>query len=128
MPYPCADMFTRNNTHQGVSVPLRQSLEMSVSFGESYQLPASLFGPDLVSRVVVEVTDEFPQKILYSSTIDILLSYGPGVDINRVECQASWIDKPVHLQFVKPSGVELKKFGVMGSIRNSSPTSWKPQV
>ena len=100
MPYPCADMFTMSNTHQGVSVPLRQCLEMSVLFGESYQLPASLFGPDLVSRVVMEVTDESTEKILYSSTTDILLVYGPDVDINRVECQASWMGKPVHLQFV----------------------------
>ena len=63
-------MFTINNTQQGVSVPLRQCLVMSVLFGESHQLPASLFGPDLVSRVVVGVTGESPEKILYSSTTD----------------------------------------------------------
>ena len=55
-------MPTMNSTQTGMSVPLRQCLVMSVLFGESYQLPAALFGPEVVSRVVVGVTGEAPEE------------------------------------------------------------------
>ena len=114
-----------NSTQTGVSVPLRQCLVMSVLFGESHQLPAALFSPEVVSKVVVGVTGEYPEKILYSPATDILLVYGSEIDINRVkvqlECLASWMGKPVHLQCVRPSGKELRKFGVVGTVQ--SPTT-----
>ena len=107
------------------SVPLRQCLVMSVVYGESYHLPATLFGPELVKQVVVGVTGECPEKIFHSSSSDILLVYGPKVDLNKVRVQleylASWLGKPVKIKCVRPSGVELKKFGVMGAL--PSPTS-----
>ena len=55
-----------NSTQTGMSVPLRQCLVMSVLFAESHQLPAALFSPEVVSKVVVGVTGEYPEKILYS--------------------------------------------------------------
>ena len=57
-------MFPMNSTQAGMSVPLRQCLVMSVLFGESHQLPAALFSPKVVSKVVVGVTGEYPEKIL----------------------------------------------------------------
>ena len=88
-------MFTMNSTQPSMSVPIRQCLVMSVMFGESHQLPATLFSPDLVGRVLVGVTGEYPEEVLYSSATDILLVYGSDVDINRVkvqlECLASWM-------------------------------------
>ena len=114
-------MPTMNSTQTGMSVPLRQCLVMSVLFGESHQLPAALFSPEVVSKVVVGVTGEYPEKILYSPATDILLVYGLEIDINRVkaqlECLASWMGKPVHLQCVRPSGKELRKFGVVGTVQ-----------
>ena len=88
--------------------------------GESHQLSATLFSPDLVGQVAVGVTGEHPDKVLYSSTTDILLVYNPEVDTNRVKVQlgslASWMGKPVHLKCKRPSGKELLKFGVQGTI------------
>ena len=49
-------MFPMNGTQAGMSVPFRQCLVMSVLFGESHQLPAALFSPEVVSKVVVGVT------------------------------------------------------------------------
>ena len=93
--------------------------------GESHQLPAALFSQDLVKQVVVGVTGEYPERILYSPTTDILLVYSPEVDINRVkvqlECLASWMGKPIHLQCVRPSGKDLREFGVVGSIQLPNP-------
>ena len=70
-----------------MSVPIRQCLVMSVLFGESHQLPGTLFSPDLVGKVLVGVTGEYPEKVLYSSAADILLVYSCNVDINRVKVQ-----------------------------------------
>ena len=46
--------------------------------------------------------------------------FSPKADINRVkvqlECQASGMGKPIHLQCVRPSSKDLRQFGVMGSI------------
>ena len=113
-------MFELSNTQSRMSVSLRQCLVMSVMYGNSHHLPAALFGSDLVSNVVMGVTGERPEKILTSSHTDILLVFAPGVDINRVkvqlECQSSWMAKPVHIKCVRPSGVELQKFGVMGAL------------
>ena len=107
------------------SVPLRQCLVMSVVHGESHYLPATLFGPELVKQVVVGVTGECPDKIFHSSSSDILLVYGPNADLNKVRVQleylASWLGKPVKIKCVRPSGVQLKKFGVVGVLL--SPTS-----
>ena len=114
-----------SNLQMCESVPLRQCLVMSVVYGESYHLPATLFGPELVKQVVVGVTGECPEKIFHSSSSDILLVYGPKVDLNKIRVQleylASWLGKPVKIKCVRPSGVELKKFGVMGAL--PSPTS-----
>ena len=65
-----------------MSVPLRQCLVMSVLYGESHQLPATLFSPDLVRQVVVGVSGECPEQILYSPNTEILLVYNPAVDVN----------------------------------------------
>jgi len=109
-----------NNTQGSVSVPLRQCLVMSVLYGDSHQLPAALFGLEVVRRIVLGVTGEELEKVLYSSTTDILLVFAMHIDINRVKVQleslASWMGKPVHLQCVRPSAMDLKKSGVMGSI------------
>ena len=127
-------MFTMNNTQPGMSVPIRQCLVISVLFGETHQLPSTLFSPELVSRVLVGVTGECPEKVMYSSATDILLLYGVDVDINRVKVQleslASWICKPVHLSCARPPGKELRKFGVVGSIQplsNSPPEGSMPK-
>ena len=93
-----------SNTQASMSVPLRQCLVMSVMYGESHQLPVELFGPDIVSRVVLGITGECPEKILNSPTTDILLVFVSEVDVNRVkvqlECQGSWMGKPIHLKCV----------------------------
>ena len=73
-----------SNTQAGMSAPLRQCLEMSVMYGESHQLPGKLFGPDIVSRVVLGITVECPEKILDSPTTDILLVFASELDVNRV--------------------------------------------
>ena len=82
-------MFGLHNTQPRVSVPLRQSLVMSVLYGESHCLPAALFGSDLVSRVVFGITGECPQKqkVFQSSTSDILLVFTQGVDISGIKVQ-----------------------------------------
>ena len=102
------------------SVPLRQCLVMSVVYGESHYLPATLFGPELVKQVVVGVTGECPERVFHSSSSDILLVYSPNADINKVRVQleylASWLGKPVKIKCVRPSGVQLKKFGVVGAL------------
>ena len=91
-----------------------------------------MWGPDLVGRVLVGVTGEYPQKVLYSSATDILLVYSPDVDINRakvqLECVASWMDKAVHLECTRPSGKELRKFGVLRSIQPLSASHQQVQV
>ena len=125
-------MFTMNNTQPSMSVPIRQCLVMNVLYGESCQLPTTLFSPNLVGRVLVEVTGEYPEKVLYSSATDILLVYGSDVDINRVKVQleslASWMGKPVHLECTRPSGKELRKFGVIGSVQPPSTPTQQTQV
>ena len=102
VPCPYVKMFELNNTQSRMSVPLGQCLVMCVMYGNSHQLPAALFGPDIVSKVVVGVTGECPEKILNSPATDILLVFAPDTDINRVkvqlECQSSWMGKPVHLK------------------------------
>ena len=119
-PNPTVNIFDMNTVHTSISMPLRQCVVKSVLYGDSHQLPAALFASDLVCHVAVGVTGECPEKFLYSSTVDILLVFGPKADINRVkfklECQASWMGKPIHLQCVRPSGKDLRQFGVMGSI------------
>ena len=113
-------MIDMSNAQVGMSVPLKQCLVMSVMLGDSHQLPAALFGPDLVSRVVMGVTGEGLERVLYSSSHDILLVFATDTDINRVKVQlgslASWMGKPVHLQCSRPSGVDLEQFGVVGFI------------
>ena len=63
---PYVKMFELNNAQSRMSMPIRQCLVMSVMFGYSHQLPAALFSPDIVSRVLVGVTGECPEKILSS--------------------------------------------------------------
>ena len=124
-PNPIVNMFDMNTVPTHMSVPLRQCLVMSLLYGDSHQLYAALFASNLVCQVVVGVTGECPEKILYSPTVHILLVFRPKADINRVkvqlECQASWMGKAIHLNCVRPSGKDLRQFGVMGSI-GPSPT------
>ena len=98
--------------------PLRQYLVMSLMYGDSHHLTVGLFGPEVVSRVVHGVTGECPEKILNSSNTDILLVFGPEADVNRVkvqlECQSSWMGKPIHPKCTRPSGTELKQFWCFG--------------
>ena len=56
-------MFDLIDTQPSVSVPLRQCLVMSVLYGDSHCLPAGLFSPDIISRVVFGITGEFPQRV-----------------------------------------------------------------
>ena len=65
--YPWFKMINLGNTQTGMSVPLRQCLVMSVVYGDSHQLPANLFGPEIVRQVVVGVTGEDPEQLFYSS-------------------------------------------------------------
>ena len=65
-----------------MSVPLRQCLVKSVVYGDSHCLPAALFSPDLVNRVVFGITGECPQRVFQSSAADILLVFAPGVDMS----------------------------------------------
>ena len=37
----------------------------------------------------------------------------------QLECQSSWIGKPVHLECKRQSGIDMRQFGVLGSIRPS---------
>ena len=105
---------------------------MSVMYGDSHQLPAALFDPDSVSRVVVGVTGEYPEQILSSPATDILLVFASDTDINRVkvqlECQSSWMGKPVHLKCKRPSGVDIRQFGVVGAIQPLTPRIGRSQV
>ena len=109
-----------NNILPRMSVPLRQCLVTSVMYGDSHQLPAALFSKDSVSKVVEGVTGECPDEILSSLDADILLVFAPDADINRVkvqlECQSSWMEKPVHLKCRRPSGIDIRQFGVLGSV------------
>ena len=120
------------NTLHIVCVPLRQCLVMSVLYGDSHQLPATLSGADLVGQVVLGVTGDLPEKILPSNGNAILLVFGQGVDINRVkvqlECQANWMGKPVHLKCVRPSGKELQTLGVQGSLNSPIQSKGYQQV
>ena len=102
-----------------VSVPLRQCLVMSEVFGETHQLPAGLFSAELVSRVVLSITGEMTERIFISSSTNILLVFAIETDVNRVKVQlenlSSWMGKPVHLKCVRPSGIEIRQFGVVGT-------------
>ena len=93
---------------------------MSVLYGDSHQLPAALFAANLVSQVVVGVAGECPEKILYCSTVDILLVFSPNANINKVkvqwECQASWMGKPINLHCVRPSGKDLRELVLWGPL------------
>ena len=115
-------MFDSIDTEPRMSVPLRQCLVMSVVYGDSHCLPSGLFSPDLVSRIVFGITGECPQRVFQSSTTDNLLVFAPETDISRVkvqlECQSSWMGKPVHLHCPKPSGVHVKKFGFIDSVQS----------
>ena len=92
---------------------------MSVVFGETHLLPAGLFSSEIVSRVVQSITGECPEKILVSSSTDILLVFAIEADVNRIkvqlESQSSWMGQPVHLKCVRPSGIEVRQFGVVGT-------------
>ena len=93
---------------------------MSVMYGVSQCLPAGLFSSDVVSRVVFGITGECPQRIFQSSADDHLLVFASEVDVSKVkvqlECQSHWMGKPVHLHCSRPSGTDVRKFGVIGSV------------
>ena len=97
---------------------------MSEMYGDSQCLPAGLFSLGVGSRVVFGITGECPQRILQSSANDHLLVFASEVDVSKVkvqlECQSHWMGKPVHLQCSRPSGTDVRKFGVIGSV--CSPT------
>ena len=94
-PNPTVNMFDMNTTHVSMSVPLRQCLVMSVLYGNSHQLPAALFASNLVCQVVVGVTGEYPEKILYSPAVDILLVVlrliSTGLKFNWNAKPAGWV-------------------------------------
>ena len=73
-PNPNVNMFDMNTVPTSMSVPLRQCLVMSVLYGDSHQLPAALFASNLVCQVVVGVTGECPEIILYSPTVSLFTS------------------------------------------------------
>ena len=112
-------MSDLNNFTGCVSVPLRQCLVMSVVFGESHQLPAGLFSAELISRAVMVITGEMTERIFVSSSTNILLVFATEADVNRIkvqlENQSSWMGQPVHLKCVRPSGREIRQFGVVGT-------------
>ena len=91
---------------------------MSVMYDDTHHLPVGLFGPEVVSKMVHGVTGECPERIFNSANTDILLVFALGDDVNRVkvqlDCQSSWMGKPIHLKCIRPSGTELKQFGVWG--------------
>ena len=80
-------MSDLNNFTGCVSVPLRQCLVMSVVFGESHQLPASLFSAELISRAVIVITGEMTERIFVSSSTNILLVFATEADVNRIKVQ-----------------------------------------
>ena len=93
-------------------------------YGDTPHLPVGLFAPEVVSRVVHGVTGESPERILNSTNTDSLLVFASEADVNRVkiqlECQSSWMGKPIHLKCTRLSGTELKQFGVLGTIVSSA--------
>ena len=66
---------TLSTANSCVCVPLRQSLIISVTPVEGCSLPAGLFSPDVISRLVYGVTGECPWKILISDGSEILLVF-----------------------------------------------------
>ena len=79
-------MTALSATQHSMSVPLRHSLVMSVTLVKECFLPAGLFSPDIVGRLVLGVTDECSLKILVSSGSEILLIFA-GVDNTRLKVQ-----------------------------------------
>ena len=49
-----------------------------------------------------------------------MLVFAPETDVSRVkiqlECQSSWMGKPIHLKWSRPSGTDLNQFDVIGTI------------
>ena len=58
--------------------------------------------------------------VFRSSEADSLLVFAVEVDVNwvkvQMECQSSWMGMPVHMQCIRLSGIDVRKFGVLGSV------------
>ena len=80
-------MTALSATQHSMSVPLRHSLVMSVTLGKECFLPAGLFSPDIVGRLVLGVTDECLLKILVSSGSEILLIL---LELTILDLRFSW--------------------------------------
>ena len=103
-----------------MSVPLRQSLVMSVMMGDNYSLPSDLFSSEVVNKLVSVVTGICPEQIFFSGMTEILLVFSSSTDVLNISSQLNhlivWMGKKVQVHCHKPSGSELQKCGVMGTI------------
>ena len=103
-----------STTNTSVSVPLRQSLVMSVALGEAHPLLAGLFSPDSIGRLVLIVTGVFPERLFLTEGSTILLVFPTASDILSVASKlnhlSSWMGRTVKVQYHKPSGTELQSF------------------
>ena len=108
-----------------MSVPLRQSLVMSVVLGEAHPLSAGLFSPNSIGRLPSIVTGVFPERLLFTEGLTILVVFPITTDILSVASQlnrlSSWMGRTVKVQCHKPSGTELQSFGVKGIVGSLPP-------
>ena len=109
-----------STTNTSVSVPLRQSLVMSVALGEAHPLLAGLFSPDSIGRLVLIVTGVFPERLFLTEGSTTLLVFPTTTDIHSVASKlnqlSSWMGRTVKVQYHKPSGTELQGFWVKGTV------------
>ena len=103
-----------------MSVPLRQSLVMSVMMGDKYLLPLGLFSSEVVKKLVSVVTGFCPEQIFFSEMTEILLVFSASTNVLNISSQLNhlsvWMGKKVQVHCHKPSSSKLQKFGVMGTI------------
>ena len=64
-----------STTNTCVSVSIRQSLVMGVVLGEAHPLPAGLFSPESVGKLVSVVPVILPEMIFFSGGSDIFASF-----------------------------------------------------
>ena len=105
-----------SSTNTSMSVPLRQSLVMSVVLGEAHPLAAGLFSPDSTGRLVSIVTGVFPERLFFAEGSTILLIFPITTDIPSVASQLNHLSRTVKVQCHKPSDAELQSFGVKGIV------------
>ena len=82
-------------TNTGVSVSIRQSLVMSVVLGEAHPLPAGLFSPKSVGKLISVVSGILPEKLFFSGRSDILLIFPAPIHVvdisNDLNYLSSWM-------------------------------------